>query len=154
MAPMPLSDGGIGCARCGRATADMGDLKAHHKATHRNVRPGTCSRCGWSKRGRPSDLHDHLRSAHDVYPAGHPHAFSIDVNHIKRKARPLLRSLLAEDRATLVALGGPPPTNRAIPREWNSERLANEVRDVRMQIKQQPGWQAVVDGKRADRIAQ
>lgn len=154
MAPLPLADGRVGCARCNKSVADMAVLKTHHKAYHRHQGWAACTECTWITRGRPSDLHDHLNSAHDIYRAGHRHAFSTNVNHIRRKAKPLLRRLLAEDRATLAALTGAAPPNAGIPNAWNPDRLAREIQQARLQIQQQPGWQAVIDQQRAERIAQ
>lgn len=154
MAPLPLADGRVGCGRCNKSVANMDVLKTHHKAYHRHHGWAACTECTWTRQDRPSDVHDHLESAHDIYRADHPNAFSTNVAHIRRKATPLLRRLLAEDRATYAALSGAPPPQAAIPNAWNPDRLALEIRRVRMQIKQQPGWEAVVDQQRADRIAQ
>ncbi|KAL2275562.1 hypothetical protein FJTKL_01952 [Diaporthe vaccinii] len=153
MAPLPLANGRVGCARCGLSMASMAVLKTHHKATHRKTGGAACYKCPWSRNDRPSDLHDHLRSVHDTYRAGHPQAFSINVNHIRRKTVPLLRRLLAEDRATLASLRGVPPPTATIQDDWKADQLAREIRHQRVQIRQQPGWQAVVDRQRADRIA-
>lgn len=153
MAPLPLANGRVGCARCGLSMASMAVLKSHHKATHRRT-GAACYKCTWNRETRPSDLHDHLHSVHDIYRAGHREAFSIKVNHLTRKTIPLLRRLLAEDRATLAALRGAPAPAAGIPDDWDRGRLAVEIRHQRLQIKQQPGWQAVIDRQRADRIAQ
>lgn len=154
MAPLPLADGRVGCGRCNKSVANMDVLKTHHKAYHRHHGWAACTECTWTRQGRPGDVHDHLESAHDIYRAGHPNRFSTNVNHIKRKPTSLLRRLLAEDRATRAALMGAPPPQAAIPNAWNPDRLALEIRRARRQIMQQPGWQAVVDRQRADRIAQ
>lgn len=154
MAPLPLANGRVGCARCGLSMANMAVLKSHHKAIHRNTGGASCYKCTWTRADRPSDLHDHLRSVHDIYRAGHLQAFSINVSHIKRKTVPLLRRLLAEDQATLASLTGAPPPTAPIPDDWNGVRLAREIRHQRVQIQGQPGWRAVVDRQRADRIAQ
>lgn len=154
MAPIPLANGRVGCARCNKSMATMAVLKSHHKAIHRHRGRAACTECTWAKSARPSDVLDHLRAAHDIYRAGHPQAFSTDARHIARKTAPLLRRLLAEDRATLAALRGVAMPPAQIPGGWKPEKLAVEIRDVRLLIKQLPGWEAAVDQKRADRVAQ
>lgn len=134
--------------------ADMAVLESHQEAIHRHEGGAACYECPWTRADRPSDLHDHLRAVHDIYKAGHPQAFSITVGHLKRKTVPLLRRLLAEDRATLASLSGAPPPAGVIQDDWTAERLAREIRHERVRIMQQPGWQAVVDRQRADRVAQ
>lgn len=154
MAPLPLANGRVGCARCDQSMANMAVLKSHHKAIHRNTGGAACYKCSWTRADRPSDLHDHLRSVHDIYRAGDPKAFSTSVSHIKRKTVPLLRRLLAEDQATLALLTGAQPPTAPVPDDWKRDELAREIQRKRVQIQGQPGWQAVVDRQRADRIAQ
>lgn len=154
MAPLPLANGRVGCARCGMSLASMAVLKTHHKAYHRHQGWAACTECTWTRENRPSDVHDHLRSAHDIYRAGHPHAFSTSVAHLSRKTVPLLRRLLAEDRATIAALSGAPPLTRPIPNAWDARRLVVEMHRFRLMIRRLPGWEAVVNRQRADRIAQ
>ena len=127
-------------------------LKTHQKGYHRRYNGAACTECPWKRNDRPHDVIDHLRSVHDIYPAGDPNAFSTALNHLKRKSGRLLRRLLAEDRATLGTLGGPQITTM-IRDSWNQVRLAREVRRLRMQIKRLPGWEDVVFPQRGDRIA-
>lgn len=154
IAPLPLSNGRIGCGWCNKTMASMEVLETHNEAIHQSHRKAACTECTWTKDGRPSDLIDHLRVVHDIYRAGHPNAFSADDAHIRRKTLPLLKRLLVEDRATLASLRSVPPPPATVPRGWNRARIAVEISRTRLAIQQLPGWQVLVYRKRAKRIAQ
>ncbi|KAJ0120762.1 hypothetical protein J7T55_015495 [Diaporthe amygdali] len=155
IAPIPASNGRIGCALCGTSLNGMAVLESHNEAIHLNRNMSACTECTWTRgQGRPNDIIDHLQSEHDIYSASHPDYFSTNINHIGRKNKTLLRTLLREDRHILASLRGNAPPVHAIPPDWSKTKLARDISSTRRQIKHQAGWRAIVDGQRVDRIAQ
>lgn len=154
IAPLPLSNGRIGCGWCNKTMVDMAVLKTHHEAIHQSYGNAACTECTWTREGRPHDVHDHMHTAHDIYQAGHREAFSTNHAHIRRKRLSLLRRLLVEDRATLATLRADLPPPARVPSGWRRARIAIEISRIRTVIKTFPHWRAVVDRKRAQRVAQ
>lgn len=154
MAPLPLSNGRIGCHICNMTVKDMDVLATHHEALHQNHGRVACTECTWTSADASGVLADHQQTAHEIYPAGHPLFFSTDAGHLLAKSREELAQLLVEDSTTRCRLTNQPDPTDAVPWQWSYIQIALCLVTIRAQIKCIPGWQRAVAQARVGRIAQ
>ncbi|KAG8157283.1 hypothetical protein KVR01_012991 [Diaporthe batatas] len=148
IAPLPLSNGRIGCLYCNLSMSNMDVLTTHHEAVHQDDGMVACTDCTWTSAAKPGALDHHLKTAHDIYPAGHPHFFSTSVDHLCALPRETLVQLVADDLAALARLCGEPvqpPAPTAVPASWGVFRIAFVVSHIRVKVRLVPGWEREVE---------
>ncbi|POS68965.1 hypothetical protein DHEL01_v212641 [Diaporthe helianthi] len=154
IAPLPLSNGRFGCLYCNKSMQDMQILEIHHEAIHQSHGMVACTECTWTSTDEPGNLASHQQRAHDIYEAGHPDAFSTNIDHLCHKPRNKLIKLLVEDFRTRARLRNMQPPPPRVPAAWGLRRVAMEIVGVRSEIMRIPGWRELVNLKRANRVAQ